>query len=338
MVLVFGPLLAATTPAERTWTDVTGRYTPGLGFDVALVPDATGDGLADVWVGGLAVSGALPFRAEGSALLLDGSALGPGTADLGDPTQVVLEVRLRDADGFSFGGAVAGGDITGDGLAELMIGTSGDAYGPDPMRVVVYPGGLTGTQTGPPDDQDILTILAGQADAASVYPGGTAIPAAPAVGDVDGDGCDDLVGGFAYDQQGRGTAQLLLGCRALSPVATPDAHVVGPHIDAGFGFDVAVIDRFDGDLGAEVAVGAPFRAGTEGSVYVLSSAGLSGSHDLATDASVVVLEAQGDPGAYLGTSVASAGDVDGDGFDDLTVSYLGLVASDRLYLVRGGAL
>ncbi len=85
-------------------------------------------------------------------------------------------------------------------------------------------------------------------------------------------------------------------------------------------------------------MGAPFRAGTEGSVYVLSSAGLSGSHDLATDASVVVLEAQGDPGAYLGTSVASAGDVDGDGFDDLTVSYLGLVASDRLYLVRGGAL
>jgi hypothetical protein len=83
----------------------------------------------------------------------------------------------------------------------------------------------------------------------------------------------------------------------------------------------------DGDGLADVAIGAPGEAAADGRVYVFYGDGES-----------VLLEAPG-AGEAFGRSVASAGDVDGDGFADLVVGANAADASaGRVYVFGGSAL
>jgi hypothetical protein len=139
-------------------------------------------------------------------------------------------------------------------------------------------------------------------------------------GDVNGDGfADILVGAYQYDNGGvfdEGRVFLFLGSSAgpsLIPAWTYESNQTG----AWLGFSVASAGDVNGDGYGDVVIGAPqYDLGAaldEGRAFVFlgSSIGLGATPVWTADSA--------QSGARLGSSVASAGDVDNDGIGDLIV-------------------
>ena len=149
-------------------------------------------------------------------------------------------------------------------------------------------------------------------------------------GDVNGDGIADMiVGGSHYAQLG--AAYVVFGSRAgfaaSLDLATLDG-TDGFRIDgiAAGGISVASAGDFNGDGIDDLAVGVPGASqggrGRAGETYVVfgSSDGFAASLDLATLDERTGIRLGGiEAGDLSGASVAAAGDVNADGYDDLIV-------------------
>jgi hypothetical protein len=137
-------------------------------------------------------------------------------------------------------------------------------------------------------------------------------------GDVNGDGFDDvLVGAYAFDngEENEGIVSLFYGSQAgLADTAAWTAEGNKDH--AQFGFSVASAGDVNGDEFDDVIIGARFYANDrnlEGRVfvYVGSATGL---------ADTAAWTAEGDQqSALFGNCVASAGDVNNDGYGDVII-------------------
>jgi len=134
-------------------------------------------------------------------------------------------------------------------------------------------------------------------------------------GDVNGDGYADLVVGASGYDGNRGKAYVYHGSPA-GLGAAPAWTAAGEATDNCFGFSVATAGDVNGDGYADLVVGAYnyWTYSYEGKVYVYhgSPAGL-GAAPAWTDT------ARGAGDDRFGYSVSSAGDVNSDGYDDLTV-------------------
>ena len=308
-----------------------------LGWSVAGAGDINGDGLADFIVGA-------PFgddfrRGTGEAYILYGKAGTAGTQfgeDVED-RQVLDITGLLPTDGFilqgdedrdALGISVAGaGDINGDGLGDLVVGDrNGDSY-------IVY--GKAGTQFGMQVrfDDDGRTISLADAEPDSVVRQvlntknlvaadgfilqnwGSSVSGA---GDINGDGLADLIVGNPGDDLGggrgsdAGTAYILYG------KAGDDGTQFGERVP------------FD-------ANGRPVRDGSRPAGLVERQ--VLNTRDLApTDGFILLGDASYDG---LGGSVSGAGDINGDGLDDLIVGARGSDDGGRgageAYIVYGKA-
>jgi VCBS repeat protein/FG-GAP repeat protein len=137
--------------------------------------------------------------------------------------------------------------------------------------------------------------------------------AVASAGDVNGDGyADVLVGAYSFDgaEQNQGSAALFLGSPD-GPSKTPDWMAVGEQGSSNFGETVASAGDVNGDGFDDVLVGA--HLARKAYLYLGSASGL------AKDAAWIASSSDYE----FGWSVASAGDVNGDGFDDVLVSALG---------------
>jgi len=155
------------------------------------------------------------------------------------------------------------------------------------------------------------------------------------VGDVDGDGFDDVaVGAPDFGPTNEGKVYLYRGGAPMSRI--PAWTFLGGLDGAYFGNSIAAAGDVNGDGHADVLVGAP---GTDGAgawagaahVFLGSPAGLGASPDW----TVLGTEA----GEYLGISVSGAVDVDRDGYDDVVVGAWGYGTTDdvgRVLVFRGG--
>jgi hypothetical protein len=283
-----------------------------LGWSVASAGDVNGDGYADVIVSALQYDDGQTD--EGAAFVFHGSPNG-----LGDGSPVTAQAVLQpDQAGALFGQDVASaGDVNGDGYADVIVG----AYLLDDP---IYPGQTDvggafvylGSAGGIPDGRAFFAYARLQSDQAQAHLGNSVASA----GDVNGDGYDDVIAGanlFDSPEMNEGAAFVYHG-GSIAPME--DDRLEGNQANAFMGNRVASAGDVNGDGYADVIVGAQnFDNGQldEGAAFVFlgSPAGVGSGNPSHADTLI-----QGNqPGARMGFSVASAGDVNGDGYADVIV-------------------
>jgi hypothetical protein len=242
------------------------------------------------------------------------------TAPVGQVQQDEFSLLVSDA-----------GDLDGDGRFDFVVGSPGNsAAGQSAGRAYVFLGGA-GLDSIP----DV--ILTGQAAFDNFG------RAAAGAGDVNGDGFGDLIVGARNNDTIRrdaGRAYLFFGGAPMNAVA--DVFFNGIGESDQFGNSVDGAGDFNGDGYADVIVGAnrqdyglPTLFDDRGRAYVYYG---GPSPD-----GVVDWFASGQaPGDQFATTVAGAGDVNGDGYDDVIV---GAIKNDagggdagRAYVYFGGAV
>lgn len=137
--------------------------------------------------------------------------------------------------------------------------------------------------------------------------------------DVNGDGYTNLVVG-APELTGSygGSVYVFLGS-AHGLARTPAITLAAPGAGTSwslFGYGVASAGDVNGDGYSDLVVGATDTSGVTGAAYLY----LGGPPGLATTPAVILTDPGGAAGDYFGHSVASAGDLNGDGYADVVVA------------------
>ena len=277
----------------------------GLGISVAPAGDVDGDGLDD-WMCGADGHDAGGASAGAAYLFVD---LVTGEVPAAQAASTLLGESEYDRAGMVLSRA---GDQDGDGLEDLLVSTPyHDSDEENAGAVYRVPAPAAGTECVCTDS--VRLFGSGQSHYAGwAMAGGE---------DVDGDGLADLlVGAFGVDVHGpfTGAAYLVLGPLVVSTgLAHSDSKLVGEEAGDFAGTAVALGD-VDGDGLADLIVGAPgdsSGAFAAGAAYVITAV-------IADEVSLGTAEAKllGEvPYDAAGSAVASAGDVNGDGYDDVLV-------------------
>lgn len=155
-------------------------------------------------------------------------------------------------------------------------------------------------------------------------------------GDVNGDGLDDLLIGGTFD----GTSFVIFGKRGgfadidLADLSADEGFRIKGNGD-GAGVSVASAGDVNDDGYDDVLIGAPHKngGGTDaGAAYVVfGKEGGFGTVDLEDLAPGEGFVLEGDVAERLGHTVSSAGDINGDGYDDIAVT----ARSGPVYVVFG---
>lgn len=281
-----------------------------LGHEVSLLPDLTGDGQGDLAISNFGYTFGGEYLVYPTAWILSGPL--SGTVNLDDAIVISGEEALvgRDLDRI--------GDVNGDGLQELGVGSGGGGAG-------VYYGPLDGDTTLA--DADWLLSDEG------VHSFGLDVKGR---GDVDADGFDDvLIGAMFASPSGEysGAAYLYVGSATPPTTSEADdatAQVVGEDSYTYLGNAIDVAGDVDADGHDDVLVSGWGADGSRG-VAILYYGPMGGSHVL-SDADATFWG--DDEGDLFGNSAVMAGDTNGDGYTDLLV---GAIWDDDNGSFAGGA-
>jgi hypothetical protein len=311
-----GASLALSSLDGANGVRLQGNFLEYAGGSVA-VGDVNGDGFADVFMGARGIG---PYD-----LVTDN---GGGYVILGDSTGVFDIVRVEGRAYADSGRSVSVGDFNGDGLSDLILSAAGEAtiYGA-PASYVIF-----GRNDPWPS---VFQLVSDGGTAIRLVGAGSTVSSA---GDVNGDGYDDVIVGDPGAGSGAGVSYVVFGgMPAPSSLAALDGtngfRLNGVAANDRSGYSLAAAGDVNGDGYGDVIVGAPgpstsTGAGRVGASYVVfggSSGYLDGLHGSAgfnldgldgTNGFRLVGVHGRD---YSGFSVAGAGDVNGDGIDDLIV-------------------
>jgi hypothetical protein len=223
----------------------------GNGRDAASAGDANGDGYPDVIVGATG-----PYDGNGRAYLYYGGPSLDGKAD--------LAINCK-GDGWLYGGNVASGDLNGDGYSDAII--SATSYDGSRGRVLVYYGGI---QPSTEADISIAGEYAEDSFGSSISSGG----------DLNGDGCDDLIVGTNYYTGGSDTGKAWIYFGGAAMDSSADLSLTGASSLIEMGYDVALGGDVNGDGYADAIIGERGYNGNKGSVLILlGGAGMNATTD-----------------------------------------------------------
>ena len=327
----------------KTANDSSGAYLSDAG-------DVNGDGIDDVLIGAV---GATHFGAanSGSAFVVFGKAGGPTTdIDLSTLTATDgFEITGEPLSQFSFRSSSAG-DVNGDGIDDLIIGAR--AYFGTGAAYVIYgkSSGIGTIAAGSLTDADgyrITGIASGDQFGFSVA----------SAGDINDDGFDDVIVSAPYGEDSGenniGHSYVIFGQAAdrsgfsIDTLAASDGFRIKGEADSNFaGWSVADAGDFNGDGIDDFVVSERNGDGTainSGTAWVIFGKTTGwGDIDLgslgAGEGFAIAGKAVND---QFGYSVAGAGDVNGDGFDDIIVGSLSddtaSAGAGAAYVIYGSA-
>ncbi len=298
---------SSVTDHGPTWQFTVGTRTAPHDASWGTVPDVNGDGFADVIVG----ASDFDSRGTGHAYVY----LGGPTGISASPATALAGLAGRGA----FGDAVASaGDVNGDGFCDVVVGDRGTTT--EGGHVHVYLGSAGGLGSNP------TMSLSGHDGPGDGYGFSTA-----SAGDVNGDGyADVIVAAIGWSSHVWRELLYLGSSTGLSPV--PASSLFEPlGSDTVTAVFVASAGDVNADGFADVIIRAP--AAREVHVYHGSAAGL------AAPPVSVLTRPDGSTFRY-GVSVATAGDVNGDGFADVVVGApedVGVAGAGRAFAYLGSA-
>jgi Ca2+-binding RTX toxin-like protein len=279
-----------------------------LASSLANAGDVNGDGLDDFIVGS-------PHSGPGGAYVIYGKAGGLASLNVANLTPADGFFIGAPAGSFLAGETVSGaGDINGDGFDDILIGNlrynnySGRAFAV--FGAATHSGavdlGTMGAETG-------FTVANNKYDGTNPYDGQYLTSA----GDINHDGYDDFIVGGANSTSawvilGRGTG---FGNIGLNPFDSSNGFTIqrGTNLIVGNAF--AGLGDFNGDGIDDFAVGSWLGNGSVNVIFGKQSgfSGVNLSNFTAADGFVMT----GASGQGIGLHVSAAGDVNGDGLQDI---------------------
>ncbi len=269
----------------------------GFGFRSTTAGDVNGDGYGDIIIGA-------PYYDngqidEGAAFLYFGSTSGISFSEdwSGESNQASA----------NFGASVStAGDVNGDGYSDIIVGAPN--YGANENGGVYL---YLGSQDGPSLTSDWFKY--------GLQPSGNFGSSISTAGDINGDGFSDIVVGSSGYSSNNGAVFVYHGSSTgLSEITNWIFSSTWPN--SNFGESVSTAGDVNGDGFSDIIVGASGYANgqlSEGAAFVFygSIEGLSSS-------SYLTIEGNSDY-QYFGCSVATAGDVNGDGYSDVIIGAKG---------------
>ncbi len=334
--VVFGDKTASPPPGNlsalngTTGFILTGDAGDKLGFSVGAAGDVNGDGFDDVVIGAPGAS-----TGNGDAYIVFGKS-GGFTSSVNIDTQVsngggfhLLGQNTNGALGTSVSGV---GDLNGDGFADVAVGKPTGVNGFGGVDVIF--GRPTNAFGAPMLDNNLngtngFVIFGDKVGDLT----GSAVAGA---GDVNGDGFDDLVlgspGASPGGKTGAGAAFVVFGHKGASPssldltqlTAANGFRIDGLGAGDGLGASVSGVGDFNRDGFDDFVLGTidPTPGAQTGESYVVFGHKTFGSSlNLSTGATLLNNSGVGDKS---GVSVSGAGDVNGDGYDDLIIGAPGV--------------
>ena len=306
-------ILVGALGAETVWLLGAGEPLalegPGAGGSLALPGDLDSDGLDDAIIGGV-----------GAVWLVAGPVTAARLLDAPWHTDAAGDDRMSVA---------AGGDLTGDGQPDLLLGAArADAAASDGGQVWVVPASAA---PGTIEDAAVASLSGATARGYAGY-------ALDGAGDVDGDGLDDVIVG-AWGVQGFAGAAYIVHGPLSGSHSLDDAQAWHGEVawDVA-GWSVAGTGDVDGDGLGDVLIGAYGTDGagfSAGGAYLVTGDG-DGDGGSLSAAHATLLGTAADQQA--GWSVAGAGDLDRDGFADVLIGAPGASGGVGAAWLRYGPL
>ena len=330
-----------------------GRSFNGTGSSVSSAGDINGDGFDDLVIGApnagdsynLYDGGFLNYTYEGESYVVFGSS--DGFDSVVENPFIIRGINSGDNSGRSVSSA---GDVNGDGIDDLIIGAPNASYSnnysSEGESYVVFgtEGGFDGVvELADLDGGNGFVIRGVDNNDDSGY-------SVSSAGDVNGDGIDDLIigapnadSGSNYISEGEsyvvfGTEDGFDGVVELADLDGGNGFVIrGINSGDSSGRSVSSAGDVNGDGIDDLIIGAPY-AGTssnyssEGESYVVfgTEDGFDGVLNLADlDGGNGFVIRGINSGDSSGRSVSSAGDVNGDGIDDLIIGAPGAGSSSN---------
>lgn len=291
---------ASGLPATANWTRLGYTINTYFAHCVSTAGDVNGDGYSDVIVSAI-YDGNLPSL-DGRVFLYKGSSSGLSTT----ASQTLTGPHHNDL----FGNTISlAGDVNGDGLSDIIVGAphftnsesiEGKAY--------VFKGENTAAGLNATPAWEVESNIASTRFGSSVA----------GAGDVNGDGYSDIVVGsstYSNGQSNEGRVQLFYG-NSSGGSTTAAWSYESNYAGAKLGSSVQTAGDVNGDGYADIIAGAPEYSNNqteEGRAYVFfgSSSGPGAGYDWTYE--------DNSANAWLGYSVCTAGDINGDGFSDVII-------------------
>jgi len=276
----------------------TGTSIERFGISGSKAGDINGDGYSDILIG--AWTNDVNGTDAGRAYIFTG---GPQMDNIFDG--IFTGENAYDNLGFSVGG---GGDVNGDGIGDFLVGANN--HNSATGKVYLYLNSLTGNDIA----DEILTGANSANFGAALAIGG----------DVNGDGYDDFIVGAPRYSSYAGRAYIYYGGQKVHQYS--DLYMTG---GAGerYGTAVAIVSDLNGDGADDFIVGAPYYNSQQGKIDIFFG---GQSVDDIADITIINPITSG----MFGMSISGAGDVNGDGFNDIII---GAGLSNNAYIYYGGS-